>query len=124
MFRREIFVFAGDDLTFLVTHEVEGLSDAEVGELHVVLVGEHDFFRAAVAVYDTDTEGAAGKVGLGVGVGEAAGEMAFGASRRGYGVNKFYHHKILSAKLPDVVGLDGVRGDEIGDKAGLADNVF
>ena len=122
MFRREILVFAGDDLAFLVTHEDEGLRDAEVGELHVVLVGEHDVFRAAVAVYDT--EGAAGKVGLGVGVGEAAGEMKFGASRRGYGVNKFYHHKILSAKLPDVVGLDGVRGDEIGVRAGLADNVF
>jgi hypothetical protein len=51
---REVFVLARDDLAFLVVHEVEGLRDAEVGELHVALVGDEDVLRADVAMDDVE----------------------------------------------------------------------
>jgi hypothetical protein len=44
----------GDDLAFLVIHQVEGLRDAEVGQLHVAFVGDHDVLRADIAVDDVE----------------------------------------------------------------------
>ena len=137
---REILVLPRDDLAFLVIHQVEGLRDAEVRELHVALVGQHDVLGADVAVDDIEMPAVA--ITLGVGVGEAACDARDDEGREIdrnlaaelpvllqevleiHTPHKFHHHEILSAGLPKVVGLDDVGMDEVGNEPGLADEVI
>ena len=140
LFRGEVFVFAGDDLAFDVVHEVEGFRDAEVGELHVAFVGDHDVFRADVAV--DNSEWAAFGVAFFVGVGEPAGDarddegaqidrdrarlaqVAVEKLLQVHTPHVLHYHEILAVELPEVVRLDDVGVDQIGDESGFADEVF
>lgn len=140
LFGREVLVLARDHLAFLVVHQVEGLRDAEVGELHVALVGHQDVLRADVPVDDVQV--AAVAVVLLVGVGEAPGDarddeggevdgdllaqlaVLVDEDLEVHAADKFHHHEILPADLAEMVGLDDVGMDQVRDQPGLADEVL
>jgi len=116
-------------------HEVEGFRDAEDGELHVALVGDHD------VLWD-DVELPAVATAFFMGVGEAAGDPGdeeggeihrHGASHglvplqellEIYAADKLHHREILAVGLPEMVGLDDVGVDQIRHQPGLADEVI
>lgn len=140
LFGGKVVAAPSDNLTFLTIHEVEGLGDAEIGQLHVAGMGKHDVFGADIAM--DNPEGFAGGrlllVGMGEGAGDAGneegGEIPWDGGLEGAVLEKellkvdamdiFHDDKILIMSLSEMVGLDDVGVDEIGDKFGLADEVL
>ncbi len=124
----------------VVGEEAARLGDAEVGELHVALEGDHDVLEADVAV--DDAEGFAVLVSLGVRVGESTrdaagdedGEFAgkdavarvelLGELFEVHASDEFHGDEIHPFDFAEVVGLDDVRVNQVGDELGLADEVL
>ena len=74
LLRAHVIRLAGDDFALLVGQKAARLGDAEVGQLHVALEGDHDVLEAHVAM--DDAQRLAVLVGLGMGVGQSAGDAA------------------------------------------------
>src|SRR5207253_709360 len=74
LFGAHVIRLAGDYFTFVIHEKAAGLGDAEIGQLHVTLEGDHDVFEADIPV--NQPEGLAIAVGFGMGVSEAAGDPA------------------------------------------------
>ena len=131
---------AGDDFAFLVGQKAARLGHAEIGQLHVALEGDHDVFEADIAV--DDAQRLAVLVGLGVRVGQAAGHAAgdeHGEFTRQYALfisqlpgelfeihaaDQFHGDEINAIGLAEMIGLDNVRVDQVGDELGLADEIL
>ena len=131
---------AGDDLAFLVGQKPARLGDAEVRHLHVALERDHDVFQTHVAV--DDAQRPAVLVGLGVRVGQPARDAAddedgqflrqlaflVGELVREllqiHAANQFHADETNALGLAEVIGLDDVRVNQVGDELGLADEVL
>ena len=116
------------------------LGDAEIGQLHVALERDHDVFEADIAV--DDAQRLAVLVGLGMRVGQPArdaagdehreflrqgpflvGELA-GELLQIHAADQFHGDETHAVRLAEMIGLDDVRVDQIGDELGLADEIL
>ena len=131
---------ARDDFAFLVGQKSARLGDSKVRQLHVALERDHDVFEADVAV--DDAERLAVLVGLVVRVGQAARDAAgdehgeflrqlafFVGKLAGelfqiHAADQFHADEADALGLAEMVGLDDVRVDQVGDELGLADEVL
>jgi hypothetical protein len=50
--------------------------------------------------------------------------MTFNQLLEMHAAHKFHYHEILSANLTEVIGLDDIGVDQVGDESGFADKVF
>ena len=116
------------------------LGDAEIRHLHVALERNHDVLETHVAV--DDAQRFAVLVGLGVRVGQpardAAGDehgqflrqLAFPVGELArellqiHAANQFHADETNAVGLAEMIGLDDVRVDQVGDELGLADEVL
>ena len=122
MFGRKIFVLSGDHFAFFVIHQVEGLRDSEVGQLHVALVGDHDVFRSDIAMHDV--EWASFAIALLMRVSEPTCDtgndeggqiyrdraikllMLFQELLEIHATNKLHHHEVLASETSEMIGLN------------------
>ena len=132
--------FAGNNFTLVIDEKAFGFGDAEIGQFHVAFEGNHDVLEAHVAMYDA--EGLAVSVGFGMGVGEAPGDAAddeyseffwqnapfVGQLLREllkvHAADELHRHEIDPASFSEVIGLDDVGVDEVGNELGFADEIF
>ena len=140
LFGGEVIAPPSDDFTFFGIHQVEGLGDAEIGQLHITGVGKHDVFGTNVTV--DNPEGFPRWGLLLVGVGEGAGdpgnqegsEVPWDRGLEGpmlkeellevYPMDIFHDDKVLLMSPSKVVNLDNIGVDEIGDKFGFTNEIL
>jgi hypothetical protein len=134
---RHVLRLAHEDLAFLVLHQVAGLGDAEVRDLDLALGGDHEVLGGDVAV--DDAQRGAVLVALRVRVFEAAADA--GDDERAQlvrdllaqldvavhellnvdAVHELHRDVVLVADAAQLVDLDDVLVDQVGDELGLAD---
>jgi len=140
LLRAHVIGFTGDDFALLVGEKTPGLGDSEIGELHVALESDHDVFEADIAV--DEAEGPAIFVGLGVGIGEAASDAAddencqfarqdaafvsqlLGKLLEVNAPDQFHRDEVNAAGLAEMISLNDVGVDQVGDELGFADEVL
>ena len=140
LLRTHVLRLAGDLLTLLVLQEPTRLGDAEVGQLHVALEGDHDVLGAHIPV--DDTEEISIPIGLGMGVGQPTSHTRNNEHRQLDGqlpspllqllaellqvhpTDELHADVTGSAGLPEMVGLDDIGVDQVRHQLGLPDEVL
>ena len=135
----KVFVFSCDHLAFLIVHRVESLGDSEVGKFFVAFLRNHNVFRIGVPM--NDSQGPSFVVGLEMGIaetpansgddenGQVGGSVLVGFDmpfQKLFEVpsgDEFHRHEILLANLPQMVGLNDIRVDQISHQLGFADEI-
>jgi hypothetical protein len=130
---------AGDDFSLLIGQQATRLGDAEVRQLHVAFKGDEDVLHADVAV--DDAQRVPVRIRLGMGIGQATRNAAGDEHREVarqmpvlggelleelfevHAADEFHGDEVLALRFPELVGLDDVRVDQVGDELGFADEV-
>ncbi len=139
LFGAHVIGLAGDHFAFVVLKKSARLGDAEIGQFHIALEGDHDVFETDIAM--DNAEGLAVLVGFGMGVGESAGDAAGDEDGKFAGQGAFLVGQLLgelfqvdaadqfhgdeehAARLAQMVGLDDVGMDQVRDEFGFADEI-
>src|SRR5207244_5174730 len=124
---------------FVINQKTFGLCDSKIGQLHVPFEGDHDVLETHIAM--NDSERLAVQVGFRVGVSQSARDAAgdehsqFGRQEpmflvellldlfKVHPAEQFHRDEINVVCLPQMVGLNDIRMNEVGDELGLADKI-
>ena len=140
LLRAHVIGFASNDFAFVIDQKAFGLGDAEVSQFYVAFEGDHDVFEAYVAM--DNAKGFAIFVGFGVGIGQTPGDAADDKDSEFLRQNAAFVRKLLgklfevdpanelhrdekdAARFAEVISLNDVGVDEVGDELGFADKIF
>ncbi len=140
LFGAHVVRFARHHFALVIHEKSARLGNSEIRQFHVTFERDHDIFETDIAM--DDAQWFAVFVGLGMGVSQAAHNAANNEHRQFLrqntaavrqlpgkllevgAANQFHRHEINAASFAQVVGLDDIGMNQVGDEFGFANEII